>query len=241
MGALLHDLGEPRKALPYYERALAMNERLYPKQDHANLATSLHNMGSLLKQLGEPRKALEYYERALAMNERLYPKQDHPDLAQSLNNMGVLLDHLGEPHKALPCFERALAMRERLFDKKDHPDLAQSLNSMGVLLDNLGEPRKALPYYERALAMYCRYLADLAAHASEAEALARAASLPHTRDLLLSLCRSVDDSSNADTSPPAPHRIRSLSTPGLNSPTHADNSLACSFSCPGTSRTAIRR
>jgi tetratricopeptide (TPR) repeat protein len=195
MGNLLLDLGEPRKALPYYERALTMYERLYPKQDHKDLAASLDNMGLVLQELGEPGKALPYCERALAMSERLYPKQDHKDLAASLNNMGILLGDLGEPGKALSNYERALAIYERLYPKQDHPDPAGILHNMGIVLQELGEPRKALSNYERALAMRERLVADQAAHASEAEALAFAASHEgRTRDRLLSLCRSVDDS-----------------------------------------------
>jgi CHAT domain-containing protein/tetratricopeptide (TPR) repeat protein len=146
-------LGEPRKALTLCERALAMRDRLYPKQDHPDLATSLDSLGILLDVLGEPRKALPFHERALAMCERLYPQQDHPDLATRLNNIGYLLEKLRDLRKALPFHERALAMRERLYPQQDHRDLAQSLHNMGHLLQALGEPRKALPFYERALAM----------------------------------------------------------------------------------------
>jgi tetratricopeptide (TPR) repeat protein len=66
------------------ERALAMYERLYGKEDHPALAGSLNNLGVLLYELGQPArpaKALPHYERALAMRERLHPKQDHPELA----------------------------------------------------------------------------------------------------------------------------------------------------------------
>jgi len=152
-GLVLTDLGEPRKALPYCERALAMNERLYDGKDHPELATSLSNMGRVLHSLREGRKALTYYERALAMNERLLDKKDHPDLARSLNNMGFVLQSLGEMRKALDYFERALAMRERLYDKKDHPELATSLSNVGFALRFLGERRKSLDYFERSLAM----------------------------------------------------------------------------------------
>ena len=150
--------GRLREAVSIQERALAACEKLYPKQDHSDLANTLNAMGFLLNSLGEPRKALPYYERALAMRERLYPKQDHPDLAFSLHNLGFLLNSLGEPQKALPYYERTLAMRERLYDKQDHPQLAISLSHLGGVLYSLGEPRKALPHWERALAMYERTL-----------------------------------------------------------------------------------
>ncbi len=153
LGSVLQELGEARKALPYYERALAMKERLYNKKDHPDLAASLNSMGAALRSVGEAGKALPYYERALAMRERLYQRKDHPDLAASLNNMGAVLRSVGEGRKALSYYERALAMRERLYDRKDHPELAASLNNIGGVLLELGEGRQALSYYERALAM----------------------------------------------------------------------------------------
>ena len=98
------------------ERAVAVLERLYPKQDHPDLAGSLTNLGLVLDALGQPGKALPYRERALAMYERLYPKRDHLDLAASLNNLGAVLHSLGQAGKALPYLERALAMRLRLYE-----------------------------------------------------------------------------------------------------------------------------
>jgi tetratricopeptide (TPR) repeat protein len=165
MGRVLEALGEPAKALSYYEQALAMFRQLYPparfKDGHPDLAVSLNSMGHVLDLLGERAKTLTYYERALAMRRKLYPPErfpdGHPDLAGSLNNMGYVLASLGERAKALAYFERALAMRQQLYPparfKDGHPDLAASLNNMGNVLRSLGEPAKALTYYERALAM----------------------------------------------------------------------------------------
>src|SRR5262249_42543565 len=92
----------------------AMCERLYPRQDHPNLAHSLHILEIMLAQLGQPARALPYAERALAMSERLYPKQDHPRLAGGLHSLGVTLAALGQPAKARPHLERALAMQRNL-------------------------------------------------------------------------------------------------------------------------------
>jgi CHAT domain-containing protein len=72
---LLHSQGEYAKALSYHEQELAMNERLYPKEQyprgHTELAESLHNLGALLRYEGEYAKAQPYYEQALATFEDL--------------------------------------------------------------------------------------------------------------------------------------------------------------------------
>jgi tetratricopeptide (TPR) repeat protein/CHAT domain-containing protein len=143
-------------ALRSLERALALYERLYPKQDHPDLADSLTGLGVLLGEMGQQEKALGFYEQALAVRERLYPRQDHPLLAASLDNLGYGLNALGQRGKALSYLQRALAMRERLYPKQDHPNLARSLGNVGAVLNDLGQPGKALPYVERALAMYQR-------------------------------------------------------------------------------------
>jgi CHAT domain-containing protein/Tfp pilus assembly protein PilF len=165
LGSVLQALGEPAKALAYYEKALAMNERLYPpdrfRDGHPHVAVSLKNLGSVLQALGEPAKALAYYEKALAMNQRLYPpdrfKDGHSHVAASLSSLGSVLEAMGELAAALRYSQNALAMTERLYPpdrfKDGHPDLAKSLNNLGVRLTALGEPSKALPYFEKALGM----------------------------------------------------------------------------------------
>jgi tetratricopeptide (TPR) repeat protein/CHAT domain-containing protein len=189
LGAVLVELGEAGKALAYFERALAMRKRLHAKGDHPDLARSLQGLGYVLSALGQPGKALPHYERALAMWERLYPKRDHSDLGLALNSLGVALVGLGDPDKALPYFEQALAMYERLSPKRDHPHLAGSLHNVGYVLNVIGQVEKARPYCERALALY-RQLGEQD-YLAQAQALARAASLPSTRDVYLSLSRDV--------------------------------------------------
>jgi tetratricopeptide (TPR) repeat protein len=75
VGVVLESLGEPAKALAYFERALAMCQQLYPPgrfpDGHPDLAASLYNLGIVLESLGEPAKALTYFEQALAMHRHI--------------------------------------------------------------------------------------------------------------------------------------------------------------------------
>jgi CHAT domain-containing protein/tetratricopeptide (TPR) repeat protein len=165
LGFLLRVMGEYGQALPCLERALAMNERLFPVErypdGHPDLATTLNNLGYLLKEMGELGQALPILAKTLAMRRRLYPAQrfpdGHPQLASSLNNLGVLLQAMGEYRKALPYLEQALAMSDGLYPAgrfpDGHPHRAVSLHTLGVLLDTMGEHGKALPCFEQALAM----------------------------------------------------------------------------------------
>jgi CHAT domain-containing protein/Tfp pilus assembly protein PilF len=157
--------GKYAEATESARRALALCERLYPKErypdGHPDVALSLNNLGVLLNKQGRLEESLTCLQRALAMRERLYPKErypdGHPQLAHCLNNLGLLLQDRGQLDEARPHLERALAMYERLYPKgrypDGHPQLATSLNNLGFLLRARGSLEEALPYYEHALAI----------------------------------------------------------------------------------------
>jgi CHAT domain-containing protein len=67
--------------------------------------------------------------------------------------------------------------------------LVLGLHNTASLLDRLGESRTALAFCERALGIRHHLISRLAGSACEAELLAFGASLPRTRDLLLSISR----------------------------------------------------
>jgi tetratricopeptide (TPR) repeat protein len=160
----LQGIGDPLGALPYYERALAIRERILGPE-HPGTAASLNNLGGLFQDQGDAALARRYYERALAIREKVLGPE-HPDTAQSLNNLGFLLWSLDDLAGARRYYERALAIREKALgtehpdhaDHADHPDLARSLNNLGCLLFRLGDLAAARPLYERALAMRERAL-----------------------------------------------------------------------------------
>ncbi|NNJ10577.1 tetratricopeptide repeat protein [Chloroflexales bacterium ZM16-3] len=155
LGYLLQAQGDYAAARPYYERALAIRERVLGA-DHPDTALSLNNLGYLLHAQRDYAAARPYYERALAIRERVLGT-DHPATALSLNNLGYLLHAQGDYAAARPYYERALAIRERVLGA-DHPDTARSLNNLGGLLHAQGDYPAARPYYERALAIRERVL-----------------------------------------------------------------------------------
>ncbi len=165
LARLLAAQGKDGEARAYFQRALEMNQALYPReqypQGHPHLATSLNNLGSLLQAQGKDGEAREYYQRALRMREALYPKekypQGHPDLAESLNNLGILLHYQGSYGDARGYLQRAMEMWESLYPKErypqGHPNLATSLNSLGVVAQAQGAYGEARGYLQRALRM----------------------------------------------------------------------------------------
>ncbi len=142
-------------ARPYYERALAIREKVLGAE-HPATASSLNNLAALLDSTGDYTAARPYYERALAIREKVLGVE-HPDTANSLNNLAALLQATGDYAAAHPYYERALAIREKVLGV-EHPDTASSLNNLAALLQATGDTAAARPYYERALAIFEKVL-----------------------------------------------------------------------------------
>ena len=135
-------LGEPQKALDFYNQALPM---LHEAGDDRDEARTLNNIGLIYDARGEKRKALEYYSRSLPI---LSNAKDKSTEGITLVNIGLVYDALGEKQKALTYYLRALAI---LRAAGDQPSEAITLNNLGYLYDSLGEKEKALDYYGQAL------------------------------------------------------------------------------------------
>ena len=102
-------LGEARRAIEYYEQALAINRQVFG-DTHPSVARNYNNLGEAWRQLGEARRAIEYYEQALAIDRQVYG-DTRPDVARNYNNLGAAWADLGEARRAIEYFEQALSHR----------------------------------------------------------------------------------------------------------------------------------
>jgi tetratricopeptide (TPR) repeat protein len=118
-GYYLQFRGEYAEARPYYERALAIQEKALGS-DHPDTARSLNNLGALLDSMGDLAGARPYYERALAIWEKALGS-DHPDTAYSYNSLGMLCDAEGDLAAAVYYLQKALANFERVLGA-EHPN-----------------------------------------------------------------------------------------------------------------------
>jgi tetratricopeptide (TPR) repeat protein len=151
LGFHLQTIGDFLGTRPYYERALAICEKILGPE-HPETALNLNNLGGLLQVTGDLAGARPYHERALAIREKVLGP-DHKDTARSLGNLGYILQAEGDLIEARRYFERALAIREKVLGP-DHPDTAASLNNLGSLLQVEGHLAEAWSYHERALAVW---------------------------------------------------------------------------------------
>lgn len=169
------------EALPVFERALAVRERVFGLE-HPKTAESLNGLAIAFENKGDVASALALYERALAICEKALGP-NHPDTAKALNNLAVLLKDQGDFTRARPLYERSLAICEEVLGSK-HPDTATNLNNLALLLQYQGDFAGARPLVERALLIYSEVLGS--EHPDTAMTLHNLASLHHSQGYLAS-------------------------------------------------------
>ena len=154
---LLNQLGmysqgraELDQAKDYYERALAIDEKVYGPE-HPDVARDANNIGTILYAQGDLAGALEWTKRGLAIDEKVYGAE-HPSVAVRANNIGQILQAQGDLEGALKWTKRALAIDEKVYGP-EHPRVAILTNNMGQILQDQGDLAGALERTKRALAI----------------------------------------------------------------------------------------
>jgi tetratricopeptide (TPR) repeat protein len=93
-------LKEPRKAIEYFDRALALHLKLYPEGLHPDVASDYNNLGVQYLRLGDLGKAVDSYDRSLAILLQLYPGGIHPSIALAYRNLASVWRARGDPARA---------------------------------------------------------------------------------------------------------------------------------------------
>ena len=154
---LLNQLGmysqgraELDQAKDYFERALAIDEKVYGPE-HPDVARDANNIGQILKAQGDLEGALGWTKRALTISEKVY-RPEHPTVAIHANNIGQILLAQGDLEGALKWTKRALAIDEKVHGP-EHPTVAIRANNIGQILLAQGGLEGALEWTKRALAI----------------------------------------------------------------------------------------
>jgi len=136
------------KALEFYEKALAIYEKLHGN-DHPKIAIAKTNIGFIYRKLELYGDATNNFESALKTWEKIYP-QPHPTKGFLLFSLGETYQKIGNAQAANGYFDRALTMYEQSYGKK-HPDIASVLNAIGNVRLSENKYDDALSYFQRAL------------------------------------------------------------------------------------------
>jgi tetratricopeptide (TPR) repeat protein len=127
-----YQTGKLPEAAEAAQKALETARRLYPRQDHPDVARSLNNLAVVLQVQGKYADAETLHREALEVRRRPYPKQDHPDLAVSLYNLALVLKAQRKYADAEKLHREALEIhRTFLVTVSPHPPQKESVTEEG--------------------------------------------------------------------------------------------------------------
>ena len=160
IGTAYMGLGEIRKAIEFFDRAIAEN---------SNESSYFYNRGLAHTKLNDAKNTLADYDRAIALN---------PSYVKALNNRGVVHEQSGDLDKALADFNMCLSLdrsfsigwinRGRVLSAKGEyqkaaSDLTEAIalspgnvelfNRRGMAFLRSGEKQKALDDFQKAVTM----------------------------------------------------------------------------------------
>jgi len=111
LGLVYQDKGEWDKAIDYYQRSLAICEKV---GDEHKMSAIFNNLGSVYQGKREWDKAIEYYQRSLEILEKV---GDEHGMAFNYNNVAGLYQAQGRLKEAAPLFQKSIEILERIGDE----------------------------------------------------------------------------------------------------------------------------
>ncbi|TDB76371.1 tetratricopeptide repeat protein, partial [Actinomadura sp. KC216] len=145
----LREQGAIARAIAYYERAHATNQRLYGG-DRPNTLTSRNNLASAYQAAGDLGQAIPLLEQTLTGCQQVLG-EDHPQTLASRNNLANAYESAGDLRRAISLHEATLADRERVLGRV-HSDTLASRNNLASACELAGDLGRAIPLYEATLA-----------------------------------------------------------------------------------------
>ena len=156
IGSIYFDKGDYATASDYYQKALAIREKVLGSEDIA-VASSYCSIGSIyLFFKSDYDIALDYHQKALVICEKVLGAE-HSDVATIYNNIGFIYSEKEEYEKALDYYQKSLAIRKKVLDP-EHPDVAFSYNNIGHIYKEKEDYDTALDYYLKALVIWKKVL-----------------------------------------------------------------------------------
>jgi CHAT domain-containing protein/Tfp pilus assembly protein PilF len=142
IGEVYSSIGEPAKALEYFNQALSILKKI---GDRAAEAKTLTNIGEVSSNIGKLEQALSYYEQGLYIQGEV---DDRAREGETLSKIGTIYINIGELQKALDYYQTALPIHREVGNR---PSEARTLTNIGEVYQTIGQPQKALEYYQQAL------------------------------------------------------------------------------------------
>ncbi len=141
--------GQNDKASSYFKRALALKQKMDPKQ--ANVAGTLSGMGDLELREGHYKEALKYLLQAKELSIKT-SGLEHPDTAKILCDLGQAYQFLNQLSDADAAYKQSLSIRQKTLNPGD-PAVADSEMVMGSLAFRKGDYAGSEKLFKSALAI----------------------------------------------------------------------------------------
>lgn len=144
IGIAYYQLNDARKALDYFDRAIALSLTLKDRRLEAGAHTWAGGMRDII---GDVDKALDHYHQAIKL-----ARNGGSRFAEgsALLNIGKIYSDLADWQQGLDFYGQALAVYKSLTDATFE---AQTLNNIGVAYSRSGEQEKGLDYLQQALTL----------------------------------------------------------------------------------------
>jgi len=142
LGILFQGFGNYDEALKYYQKSLAIEEKLGNKK---GVALSLWGIGNVYLDKGDYDNALEQYQKALKTFEKI---DDIKNVAGCLHQVGRIYQERGDYAAALDQYQKSLEIKEKI---GDIAGVAKSLHQVGRIYQDRGDYEAALEQYQKSL------------------------------------------------------------------------------------------
>ncbi|HYL12609.1 MAG TPA: tetratricopeptide repeat protein [Terriglobales bacterium] len=146
--ASLYREGQYSQALPRAQQALQLAQATWGAE-HANVATSLHNLGDVERALGKYSEAESAYRQELAICNKLFGTES-ARVAGALNDLAVLYQDQNDYSKSEPYCQQSLRIRKKVLGP-DHPDVAQSLTNLAAVYQSQQKYTEAEELFRRGI------------------------------------------------------------------------------------------
>lgn len=157
LGLLALNRGDDRGAQAYYQRSLAVYQKVEGPANR-DVATLLNDMGTALDHTGELDAAQSYFERSLAMRIQL-DGANSPELIPMRTNLAYIAYSKKDYAAAEQQFQQELALAKKVYGP-DHPFVSKITNNLGGVLFTEKKYAEAETYYAQALTLNRKLLGN---------------------------------------------------------------------------------
>ena len=148
LGLVQATMGDNKKALPFYEKALKIH--LKNHNENSDAAIELYrNMGMAKGGLGKYEESINLLEKHLEQAKNLRG-EIHPSVAVAYNNFGRIYTYLHKIEESLRCYHSSLEVYQKIFPS-GHPKIVFVWSGMGAAYYVGKQKEKALECFQNCV------------------------------------------------------------------------------------------